>query len=78
MCEPPTLFNHDLPPLRRGQRVRVRAENDAGVIAQVWPGRDWYAVYTVPWRGPAHAPLPVYHRDELELLYECSFPNLHS
>lgn len=63
-----SLLSHGLEPLQLGQRVRVTAEDYDGVIAQVWPGRDWYAVYSVPWRGPMDKGLPIYRRDELEAL----------
>ena len=57
-----------LPPLRLRDRVRVRSEDWIGEVAQVWPGRDWYAVFAWDWRGPIDAVLPVYRRDELELI----------
>lgn len=63
-----SLLSYGLAPLQLHQRVRVTAEQYDGVIAQVWPGRDWYAVYSVPWRGPMDKGLPIYRRDELEAL----------
>jgi len=62
------LLSHGLGPLHLGQRVRVVAEGYEGVIAQVWPGRDHYAVYSVPWRGHFSEGLPIYRRDELATL----------
>jgi len=63
-----SLLSHGLAPLQLGMRVRVVAEQYDGVIAQIWPGRDHYAVYSVPWRGPMDKGLPIYRRDELEAL----------
>lgn len=63
-----SLLSHGLEPLTLNQRVRVIAEDYIGVVAQVWPGHDHYAVYTVPWRGPMDKGLPIYRRDELEAL----------
>lgn len=62
------LFSQNLPPLRLRQKVRVIAEGWDGEIVQVWPGRDHFAVFSWTWRGPITAGLPVYRRDELELL----------
>lgn len=65
----PSLLSFGLSSLQLDQRVRVIAEGWDGVVAQVWPGRDWFAVFA--WRMPGHsiyAPLPVYRRDELEAL----------
>lgn len=62
------LLSFGLEPLTLHQRVRVVAEDYIGVVAQIWPGRDYYAVYTTPWRGPMSAGLPIYRRDELEAL----------
>ncbi len=63
-----SLLSHGLFPLPLGARVRVVAEGYDGVIAQIWPGQDHYAVYSVPWRGPMGKGLPVFRRDELEAL----------
>lgn len=57
-----------LPPLALGQRVRVIAEDWEGVIAQIWPGHDHYAVFAPDWHGSIQAGLPIYRRDELEPL----------
>ena len=62
------LLSFDLPPLALNQQVRVIAEDYVGTVAQVWPGHDHYAVYTVPWRGKFDEGLPIYRRDELEAL----------
>ncbi len=64
------LFGHNLPPLKLRDRVRVIAEGYIGTIAQINIPGDRYAVYTVPWRGQPHETLPVYRRDELELINE--------
>ena len=63
------LLSHDLPPLRLRDRVRVVAERYEGVIAQIWPGRDWYVVFSWDRGGPSQS-LPSYRRDELELIEE--------
>lgn len=62
------LLSHGLEPLKLKDRVRVTAESWDGEIAQIWPGRDWYAVFSWTWHGPISATLPTYRRDELELL----------
>jgi hypothetical protein len=62
------LLSHGMEPLKLNRRVRVIAEDYEGVIAQIWPGHDHYAVYTVPWRGRFDQGLPIYRRDELEAL----------
>lgn len=62
------LLSHGLEPLRLNDRVRVIAEGWEGEVAQIWPGRDWYAVFSWTWRGPITAALPTYRRDELEAL----------
>jgi len=64
------LLSHNLTPLRLRDRVRVTAEGWEGRIAQIWPGRDWYAVFSWDWKGPITAGLPIYRRDELELIEE--------
>lgn len=64
------LLSHGLAPLALHQRVRVIAEDYIGVIAQIWPGRDHYAVFSWGWQGPITAGLPVFRRDELELIGE--------
>ena len=63
------LLSHDLPPLALRDRVRT-PEGWIGEIAQVWPGRDWHAVFAWEWHGPIAAPLPSFRRDELELVVE--------
>lgn len=67
MIEQLSLLSAGLAPLKLNDRVRVIAENWEGVIAQIWPGRDWYAVYAHG-RGSLSALMPTYRRDELELL----------
>jgi hypothetical protein len=67
------LFSHDLAPLQLRDRVRVIAEDYEGWVAQIWPGRDWYAVFSWDWPGSAPgrsitSPLPTFRRDELEAL----------
>lgn len=62
-----------LPPLCLRQKVRVIAEGWDGEIAQVWPGRDWYAVWSWDWPGSAPgrtitSALPSFRRDELEAI----------
>lgn len=64
------LLSHNLPPLVLRSRVRVIAEGWDGWVAQLWPGHDWYAVFSWTWRGPIDAGLPTYRRDELELIEE--------
>ncbi len=64
------LLSHDLTPLKLRDRVRVIAEGWEGRIAQIWPGRDHYAVFSWTWHGPVTAGLPIYRRDELELIEE--------
>lgn len=61
-----------LPPLKLRDKVRT-PEGWVGVVAQIWPGRDWYAVFSPTWPGSAPgrtitSPLPSFRRDELELL----------
>jgi hypothetical protein len=68
MIEQQLLLSDNLPPLKLKDRVRVAAEDWEGEVAQIWPGRDWYAVFSWTWRGPISAGLPTYRRDELELL----------
>lgn len=68
MPEQLPLLSFGLVPLALHQRVRVIAEDYEGVVAQIWPGRDYYAVYTTPWRGRFDQGLPIYRRDELEAL----------
>ncbi len=68
------LLSHDLPPLSLRDRVRT-PEGWVGEVAQVWPGRDWYAVFSWEWVGSAPgrtvtSPLPSFRRDELELVVE--------
>jgi hypothetical protein len=68
MAEQLSLLSHGLEPLSLRQRVRTTA-GWVGFIAQVWPGRDWYAVFA--WNIPGQsltAGLPVFRRDELEAL----------
>lgn len=62
------LLSHDLAPLQLRDRVRVTAEGWEGTVAQIWPGRDHYAVFSWTWTGPITAGLPIYRRDELEVL----------
>ena len=62
------LLSHNLAPLKLRDRVRVIGEGWEGTVAQIWPGRDYYAVFSWTWHGPVTAPLPHYRRDELELL----------
>ncbi len=64
-----SLLSHNLAPLRLGQRVHVRALGYEGQIAQIWPGRDWYTVFS--WTGGPgryNEGLPIYRRDELDAL----------
>jgi hypothetical protein len=68
MIEQLPLLSHGLSPLALNDRVRVVAEDWEGVIAQIWPGRDYYAVFAWNWRGSITAGLPVFRRDELEAL----------
>lgn len=59
------LLSHGLAPLHLNARVRTPAGWE-GVVAQIWPGRDWYLVYADTlsmWK-----PLPSFRRDELEVL----------
>jgi len=63
------LLAHDLPPLALRDRVRT-PEGWVGEVAQVWPDRDWYVVFSWDWHGPIAAPLPSFRRDELELVVE--------
>lgn len=63
------LLSHNLPPLNLRDRV-CTPEGWIGEIAQVWAGRDWYAVFSWDWHGPIAAPLPSFRRDELELVVE--------
>jgi hypothetical protein len=68
-----SLLSHDLPPLKLRDKVRVTAEGWEGTVAQLWPGRDWFAVFSPTWPGSAPdrtitSPLPSFRRDELELL----------
>ena len=63
-----SLLSHGLAPLKLRDRVRVVAEGRDGWVAQIWPGRDWYAVFSWAWRGPIDEALPSYRRDELELI----------
>lgn len=68
------LLSHDLPPLALRDRVRT-PEGWVGEVAQVWSGRDWYAVFAWEWVGSAPdrtitSPLPTFRRDELELVRE--------
>lgn len=60
------LFSHALPALKPGDVVLVRAAGYIGVIAQIWPGRDYYVVFSM--RRPMSEPSPTYRRDELDLL----------
>ncbi len=74
MIEQLPLLAHDLPPLALRDRVRT-PEGWIGEIAQVWPGRDWYAVFAWGWVGSAPgrtvtSPLPSFRRDELERVRE--------
>mgnify|MGYP000308273360 CR=1 FL=1 len=46
------LLSHNLPPLNLRDRVRT-PEGWIGEVAQVWPGRDWYAVFSWEWLGSA-------------------------
>jgi len=69
MIEQLPLLSHDLPPLSLRDRVRT-PEGWIGEIAQVWSGRDWYAVFAWEWVGSIAAPLPSFRRDELELVVE--------
>ena len=52
MIEQLPLLAHDLPPLALRDRVRT-PEGWVGEVAQVWPGRDWYAVFAWGWVGSA-------------------------
>lgn len=63
-----SLLNHGLEPLTFNARVRTPA-GWVGVVAQLWPGHDWYAVFA--WDIPGQritAGLPIFRRDELEAL----------
>lgn len=63
-----SLLNHGLAPLALKQRVCTPA-GWVGVVAQVWPGHDHYAVFA--WDIPGQcmtAGLPIFRRDELEAL----------
>lgn len=62
------LLSHNLAPLKLRDRVRVTAEGWEGTVAQIWPGRDWYAVFRWDWQGPITAGLPIYRREDLEVL----------
>ena len=62
------LLSHGLSPLQLGSRARVVAEDWEGVVAQIWPGRDYYALFSWTWHGPLTAGLPTFRRDELEAL----------
>ena len=62
------LLSHDLPSLQLRDRVLVVAEGWEGRVAQIWPGQDYYAVFSWTWHGPVTAGLPIYRRDELALL----------
>ena len=62
------LLSHDLAPLQLRDQVRVISEGWEGRVAQIWPGRDWYAVFSWTWHGPIDAGLPIYRREELELI----------
>lgn len=66
MHEQLNLFSHDLPSLTLDDIVLVRAEGWIGEVSQVWPGRDYYVVFSK--RLSMHRPLPTYRRDELDLL----------
>ena len=63
-----SLLSHDLAPLQLRDQVRVIAEDWEGRVAQIWSGRDHYAVFSWTWCGPIDAGLPIYRRDELELI----------
>lgn len=67
MIEQLSLLSHGLEPLQLSQRVWVIAEGWDGVIAQVWPGRDWYAVFAFG-QGAIDKALPTFRRDELDAL----------
>lgn len=69
MIEQLSLLSHGLAPLTLNDRVRVIAEGYEGVIAQIWPGRDWYAVYAHG-RGSLWEPMQTYRRDELDKIQE--------
>ena len=64
--EQPSLFAHNLPPLKPGDLVHVIAEDWIGEVVQIWPGRDHYVVFAKSL--PMSKPLPIFRRDELELL----------
>lgn len=66
----PSLLSHNLAPLQLRDRVRVIATGRTGRVSQIWPGRDWYAIYLDVWDRPMDAPLPTFQRDELELMDE--------
>lgn len=51
------LLAHNLPPLALRDRVRT-PEGWIGEIAQVWPGRDWHAVFAWEWVGSAPVCIP--------------------
>lgn len=66
-----SLLSAGLPPLRLGQKVRVIAEGWDGVVAQIPTTPDGaYAVFSPTWHGPIDAGLPIYRRDELEMVDE--------
>jgi hypothetical protein len=69
MIEQLSLLSHGLEPLQLNRRVRVIADGWDGVIAQLWPGRDWYAVFAwnIPGRGMTDT-LLTFRRDELHAL----------
>ncbi len=62
------LLSHNLAPLKLRDQVRVVAEGWEGSVAQIWPGRDYYAVFSWHWKGSITAGLPIYRREDLELL----------
>lgn len=61
------LFYHNLPPLKLRDVVRTPA-GTIGEVVQVWEGRDHYVVFAKSL--PLWERLPVFRRDELELLSE--------
>ena len=61
------LFAHNLPPLKLRDVVRT-PQGTIGEVCQVWEGRDHYVVFAKSL--PMDVRLPVFRRDELELLSE--------
>lgn len=68
MTEQLPLLSHGLPAIELHARVRIIADGRSGRVAQLWPGRDWYAVFGLP--GATWVALPAFRRDELELIDE--------